>query len=208
MTVYLVRHGETDWNREGRYQGQRESHLTETGRAQAEALADALGAASIARVISSPLARCFDTAVPLASRLGVNVEVDSRLIEIAHGAWEGRLREEIERNDQQRMRDWRESPERVHFDGGESLEDVLLRWQAFARSIDATYDIAVVTHDVLVRLALLDVTHRPISRLWEPRVCNGAYARFTVENGVWHIVDECVDEHLGALLVDTARQAL
>ena len=208
MTLYIVRHGETDWNREGRYQGQLESHLTQTGSAQAEALAQALSSAPIARVTSSPLARCFDTAAPLASRLGLTVEVEPRLIEIGHGTWEGRLRDEIERNDPQRMRDWREYPDRVHFDGGESLEDVLHRWRAFARTIDGKNDVAVVTHDVLVRLALLDATRQPLSRLWEPRVCNGAYARFAVDDGVWRVLDECVDDHLGALLVDTARQAL
>ncbi len=208
MILYLARHGETDWNREGRYQGQRESHLTPTGSAQAEALAQALGSTSIARVISSPLARCFNTAVPLASSLNCTVEVDSRLIEIGHGTWEGRLRDEIERDDPQRMRDWRECPDRVRFDGGESLEDVMQRWRAFARSIDGKNDTAVVTHDVLVRLALLDATGAPLSGFWKPRVCNGAYARFAVNDGMWHVLDECVDDHLGALLVDTARQAL
>ena len=208
MIVYVARHGETDWNREGRYQGQRESRLTMTGIAQAQALAQALGAASIARVISSPLARCLDTAAPLAARLDLDVEVDLRLIEIGHGTWEGRLRDEIERDDPQRMRDWREYPDRVRFDGGESLQDVLERWRAFARSIDGNNDIAVVTHDVLVRLAIVDATGQPLSRLWDARVRNGAYARFAVTNGVWRVLDECVEGHLGELLVDTARQAL
>jgi phosphoserine phosphatase len=206
--LYVARHGETDWNREGRYQGQRESHLTSTGRAQAEALANALGSEPITRVISSPLARCVDTAAPLAGRLGVDLEVDRRLLEIAHGTWEGRLRDEIERDDPQTMTAWRDRPDRVHFEGGESLEDVLARWRAFARSIDGKNDIAVVTHDVLVRLALLDAARRPLSRLWEPRVVNGGYARFHVEDGALRVLDECVDDHLGALLVDIARQAL
>lgn len=209
MILYVVRHGETDWNREGRYQGQRESHLTATGRAQAQALADALAGASISRVITSPLARCVDTAAPLAARLGVNVEVDSRLIEIAHGTWEGRLRAEIERDDPQRMRAWRESPERVQFDGGESLEDVVARWRAFAAELDGENNIAVVTHDVLVRLALLDAARRSLSELWKPRVVNGGYARLAVEkNHKLRVLDECIDDHLGALLVDTAGQAL
>lgn len=208
MTIYVARHGETDWNREGRYQGQRESHLTQTGRQQAEALANALGKAPISRVISSPLARCVDTAAPLAARLGVDVEIDPLLIEIAHGTWEGRLREDLEREDPDVMRAWREAPERVHFDGGESLEDVMKRWRAFAAKVGGNDGVAVVTHDVLVRLALLNAQERPLSQLWEPQVRNGAYARFAVDRGVWRVLDACVDEHLGDLLVDTARQAL
>jgi probable phosphoglycerate mutase len=208
MNVYVARHGETDWNREGRYQGQCESHLTATGRAQADALAEALSVCGIERIVSSPLARCRDTASPLALVTGCAVEVDARLIEIAHGDWEGRLREEIERDDAARMRAWREEPDTVHFSGGESLEQVMERWHAFARGIDGNTDVAVITHDVLVRLALLDATNRPLSRFWEPRVVNGGYARFTIENGEWRVLDECVDAHLGDLLVDTERQAL
>ncbi|MBV8636849.1 MAG: histidine phosphatase family protein [Candidatus Eremiobacteraeota bacterium] len=208
MIVSIVRHGETDWNREGRYQGQRESRLTETGRQQANALADALGGARISRVISSPLARCVDTAAPLAARLGVDIEVDRRLIEISHGTWEGRLREDLEREDPEVLRAWRETPERVRFEGGESLDDVMQRWRAFARTIGENADVAIVTHDVLVRLALLDAAHRPLSQLWEPQVRNGAYARFSVDGGIWQVLDACVDDHLGDLLVDTARQAL
>ena len=208
MMVYVARHGETDWNRDGRYQGQLQSRLTETGREQARALANALGESPISRVISSPLARCVDTAAPLAARLGVEIEIDPRLIEISHGTWEGRLRDEIEREDPETMRAWRETPERVQFEGGESLDDVIQRWREFARTVGGNHRIAVVTHDVLVRLALLDAERRSLSQLWEPRVRNGAYARFSVEDDVWQVLDDCVDDHLGGLLVDTARQAL
>ncbi len=208
MFIYVARHGETDWNREARYQGQRESHLTQTGQEQAQALARALGDAPIAAVISSPLARCVDSASPLAAHLGLDVQIDRRLIEISHGTWEGRLRAEIERNDPDAIRAWRETPERVHFHGGESLENVMERWRAFARSIGGGDGIAVVTHDVLVRLALLAAAGRPLCDFWEPRVRNGAYARFEVDNGAWRVLDECVDGHLGTLVTDATRQAL
>ena len=122
--IYVARHGETDWNREGRYQGQRESQLTGTGIAQARALAGALAQRGITRVITSPLARCVETAGPLAQRLGIPFETDPDLIEIAHGTWEGRLRASIEREDPQAMRTWREHPEQVQFEGGESLAQV------------------------------------------------------------------------------------
>jgi len=59
-------------------------------------------------------------------------KTDDRLIEIAHGTWEGRLRDEIEQDDPETMRRWREAPETVRFDGGESLADVDARWRAFA----------------------------------------------------------------------------
>lgn len=208
MILYIARHGETDWNHEGRYQGQRESHLTARGRAQAEALGEALAEKSIGRIVSSPLARCADTAQPLSVRAGVPVETDRRLIEIAHGDWEGRLRVDIERDDPELMRRWREKPDEVRFHGGESLADVFARWRAFVDDLAGKNSIAVITHDVLVRLALLDATDRPLSRLWDPRVVNGGYARLSVEAGRLRVLDECIDAHLSGLLVDTKGQAL
>ncbi|MHB1770043.1 MAG: histidine phosphatase family protein, partial [Minisyncoccota bacterium] len=150
MIVYVARHGETDWNREGRYQGRRESHLTARGRAQAAALARALEGVSVGRVVSSPLARCAETAEPIALQHGVTLEKDARLIEIAHGTWEGRLRADIEREDPSTMRAWREQPQRVDFAGGESLSQVLERWRTFAGELAGNDDVVLVTHDAVV----------------------------------------------------------
>jgi len=205
--IYIARHGETDWNRAGRYQGQRESQLTGTGVAQARALADALAQRGITRVTSSPLARCVETARPLAQRLGLPLETDADLIEIAHGTWEGRLRASIEREDPQAIRTWREHPEQVQFEGGESLGQVDARWRAFMRRNQDADGIAIVTHDVIVRLAILAATGAPLAQLWEPRVVNGGYAVLRGGNP-WELVEGCVADHLDGLRVDTASQAL
>lgn len=208
MRLYAARHGETDWNYEGRYQGQRESTLTPLGRRQAQALGGALAECNAARIVASPLRRCVETARALAVRLGVRVETDARLLEIAHGTWEGRLREEIERIDGERMRAWREAPDTVTFEGGESLADVERRWRAFADSLTGHNDVVVVTHDVLVRLAILGATHRNSALLWQPHVRNGGYAVFERAPAGWDLVEECHDAHLDGLLADANRQAL
>ena len=205
--IYVARHGETDWNREGRYQGQRESRLTQTGVAQADALVQALGGQRVMRVIASPLARCVESAQPLARARGVAVETNANLLEIAHGTWEGRLRAEIERDDAQTTRLWREYPQLVQFEGGETLHDVAHRWRVFVEQLGDADDVAVVTHDVVVRIAVLLAMQRPLAELWEPRVVNGGFARFR-GGGSWELLDACVDAHLGSLLVDTAAQAL
>ncbi|HEY1975631.1 MAG TPA: histidine phosphatase family protein [Candidatus Baltobacteraceae bacterium] len=208
MRLYVARHGETDWNFAGRYQGQRESTLTELGMQQARALAGDLSQSGARRVIASPLQRCVETARPLAESLECPIDTDARLLEIAHGTWEGRLREEIERADGERMRAWRTAPHTVTFAGGESLADVDRRWRAFAGSLPGENDVVVVTHDVLVRLAILAATHRPPSQLWRPRVRNGGYALFEKTSGGWDLVEECHDSHLDGFLADTSRQAL
>lgn len=206
--VYVARHGETEWNREGRYQGQRESALTATGRAQAEALAGAFAGVALDRIVSSPLGRCVETALPLARGHGLHLERDARLIEIAHGDWEGRLRSDIQRDDASTLRAWQQSPADVTFRGGESLENVRDRWDAFIQTLDGKSNVMVVTHDVVVRIAILVATGQPLDRLWEPRVINGGYATFAHDDGRLSLRDECADRHLEGLLVDTAQQAL
>jgi broad specificity phosphatase PhoE len=94
-TLLLARHGETDWNREGRWQGWADPPLNETGRAQARELADQLRATPFDAVYSSDLKRARETAEILAAPHRVPVVVDPGLREIDVGSWSGLTREEI-----------------------------------------------------------------------------------------------------------------
>lgn len=208
VRVYVARHGETTWNLAGRYQGRRESELTELGTAQALALAAAMDAARARRVVSSPMLRCTTTAQPSADRLGVRVETDDRLTEIAHGTWEGRLRDEIAANDPARYRAWRNDPAHVQFENGETIAQVLERWRDFAASFRPDVPALVVTHDAVVRVALLDATGRALDAFWDARVENGAYAVFDVSAAGWTLIEENVAAHLGSLRASTEGQAL
>lgn len=208
MRVYIARHGETTWNLAGRYQGRRESALTALGMRQAFALAEAMHAHEIGRVIASPLLRCTATAKPTAERANLRVETDDRLLEIAHGTWEGRMREEIAANDGARYRAWRENPDHVAFDGGETPQAVRARWRDFAAALRPDVPTLIVTHDAVVRVALLDGLGEDLRAFWRTRVENGAYAIFDVEDGRWTLIDERVDAHLAGLRADTATQAL
>jgi broad specificity phosphatase PhoE len=93
-TLLLVRHGETDWNRDGRWQGQSDTPLNEVGRQQAVRVAEELDGIDV--VYSSDLARARETAEIVAERLGLDVELDERLRERSFGAWEGKTGPEIE----------------------------------------------------------------------------------------------------------------
>jgi broad specificity phosphatase PhoE len=206
--VRIARHGETTWNAVGRYQGRLETPLSPLGQAQARALAAALADKDVRRIISSPLVRCMQTALPLSVLTGVPIEPEPLLLEIAHGTWEGRYREEIARTEPELFRQWREHPDRVHFQGGESLADVLARWKAFLAKFKPDVNTLLVTHDIVVRIALLERTGRPITQLRTVRALNGAYAEFEVEDGVWTLRAECVAEHLAGQTADPERQAL
>ncbi len=208
MNVYLARHGETTWNVAGRYQGRRESELTPLGSAQAAALAAAMRAAHAGRVIASPMLRTAVTAQPAAEALGVPLETDARLIEIAHGTWEGRLRDEIAANDAARYRAWRDDPASATFHSGETLAQVRERWRAFARSFASEVPTLVVTHDAVVRVALLDALGLDLDAFWKVEVENGAYALFEVAGGRWTLREQCVRDHLGPLRAAVESQAL
>jgi len=213
--IWLARHGETTWNVEGRYQGRLESPLSELGMRQAAALALHFSAVLArsetvpARVVSSPLGRCVETARPSAEALGVPLETDARLIEIAHGTWEGRYRDELAANDPERYRTWRTDPAHVSFDGGETVRDVLERWRSFAAELALRDEPAlVVTHDAVVRCALVDLEDRSLDDFWNVRVENGAYALLARRAGRFEIVEQCVHAHLAGLRAPIGGQAL
>ncbi len=91
--IYLLRHGQTDYNRDGRMQGQLESSLTDLGRAQVEAMAERLLAEitdpSGWRLLASPLQRTRQSAAIISAALGLEVEIAPPLIEVGCGDWEG-----------------------------------------------------------------------------------------------------------------------
>jgi probable phosphoglycerate mutase len=87
--ILFARHGETDWNRERRYQGHADEPLNETGRAQARELAASLRGATYSIVYSSDLRRASETAEMVADALGLQVRLDPRLREIDVGSWQG-----------------------------------------------------------------------------------------------------------------------
>jgi broad specificity phosphatase PhoE len=95
-TILLARHGETEWNRDGRFQGHADPSLTELGRAQAGALAESLGDEAFDAVYASDLRRAYETAEIVGSRLGLAVEREAGLREIDVGSWQGLTRIEID----------------------------------------------------------------------------------------------------------------
>ncbi len=178
--------------------------------AQRFAHAPARGEAVPARIVTSPLLRCRETAQATASVLGIAAGSDERLIEIAHGTWEGRCRAEIAANDPERYRTWRDDPAHAAFERGETLRDVAARWVAFSRDLTAwREDTLIVTHDAVVRCALIALQARPLAEFWEMPVENGAFALVERgEDGTLALRESCIANHLAGLRADAATQAL
>lgn len=148
--LVLVRHGQSEWNAEQRVQGQSGTGLSETGRLQAEAVADWLGEVfGEATVVASDLQRCRETAAPIARRLGVDVRWDEALRERSFGSWEGRTLAELQAQDADRWLRWRQGEDVVSEVGGESGESLARRSAAAFRSLADPEDrrtVVLVTH--------------------------------------------------------------
>ncbi len=133
MTRFLLaRHGQTDWNQQGRYQGHADPPLNRTGKAQAVDLASQVASSSIEAVYSSDLRRAVETARIIASRLHVESRVDRRLREIGLGEWEGMLIGDIMEKYPQEWRMREIDPLNARSPGGETLGELADRVVSFA----------------------------------------------------------------------------
>ena len=121
LRLVLVRHGETAWNRERRYQGWRDTPLSATGRVQAEAAGRLLARQPLAAVWSSPLERARDTAAAIAAPLGLLVREEAAFKEMRFGEWEGLTRDEASAQFPSLYRAWAETPHLVTLPGAETL---------------------------------------------------------------------------------------
>ena len=91
MRFFIIRHGETAWNTEGRFQGQRDTELNERGLEQSRRAADFLAGHKFDAVTSSPLKRALTLAEMIAGKCAAKTEIIPAFTEINHGDWEGRL---------------------------------------------------------------------------------------------------------------------
>ena len=112
--AYLIRHGETEWNRELVFRGRADIPLGERGREQAGLLAEALSGDRLQAVYSSPLSRARGTAEPLSDALGLSVLTDDRLLDMSFGEWEGLPLADVERQWPDLCQAWRHAPHRLH----------------------------------------------------------------------------------------------
>jgi probable phosphoglycerate mutase len=149
----LIRHGETEWNRQGLWQGHQDSPLTARGLAQAEQLAAELADSAIDRFACSDLGRCRQTAAPLASALGMEPELRPELRELDVGSWSGLGREQIARFDAEQLRRF-DAREDVRPGGGEKRSELAERVHGFVEQLALESPgacIVLVTHSGVVR---------------------------------------------------------
>ena len=223
--ILLVRHGETDWNRDKKFQGQMDVPLNDNGRQQAEQCAEFLKGIHIDRAISSPMLRPKETAeVILKNHLGVELELDENLVEIGHGLWEGKFESEIEAGFPGELQRWKDSPETVQMPEGENLKQVWersrLAWKAMLDSAIAPLDgediahtqtILVVAHDAVNKALLCQLLGLGPEYFWTFKQGNGAVSVIDYPKGPESrpmIQSLNITSFIGGVLDKTAAGAL
>ncbi|MBM0741397.1 histidine phosphatase family protein [Phormidium sp. CLA17] len=180
--LLLVRHGETEWNRQKRFQGQIDVPLNDNGRSQSNQAAEFLKAIPIDHAITSPMLRPKETAeVILQHHPDVALDFEDNLKEISHGLWEGKLESEIEQEFPGELQRWQQTPEVVQMPAGENLQQV---WDRATTAWDEIVQAAVnqpkpgttlvVAHDAVNKAILCYVLGLEPNRFWSFKQGNGA----------------------------------
>ena len=214
--LLLVRHGETDWNRDGRFQGQIDIPLNARGISQAKAAQGFLADVAIHRAYTSTMARPRQTAeVILEAHPGVPLTSASGLVEIGHGLWEGCLEEEIASSWPDLLADWKRLPHTVQMPEGETLQEVwdrsLASWQAIVRGLAQEETALVVAHDAVNKTILCALLGLSPADIWMVKQGNGGVSVVDYPQGSGGApVVSCLNltGHLGGVLDRTAAGAL
>ncbi|WP_432664861.1 histidine phosphatase family protein [Wukongibacter baidiensis] len=160
LKLYLIRHGETIWNKECKTQGCRNIQLSKMGVLQGKQIAEKLKRRndSFKRIFTSDLDRCYLTASFIAQELNIDIEVNSNLREMSFGEWEGLTIEEIKELYNEEYRSWRSQPYKSSIPNGEDLRGVQKRCLEAVDKIMERYDncsIVIVSHSVAIKTMIL-----------------------------------------------------
>lgn len=211
IRIILLRHGETTWNIEGRYQGQEDTPLSPRGLEQGRKAALALKNIPIDRAISSPLSRSFETCRMASDYHHLTVMKDGRLIEISHGLWEGIHADEIEARYPKEFRLWHTHPEQVQMPEGENLEDVRKRAREAFDEYAAKYDgetVLVAAHDAVNKAIICDLLGLDMSHFWQIKQDNACINVLECDKGIWRLVTLNSTAHLGYLVSGIEQKGL
>ena len=169
-TVYLVRHGQTAWNKEEVFRGRADIPLNETGRKEALLTGQYLKGVKVDLVYSSSLSRAVETAEAIARHQGKEVQILDGLIDIRFGRWQGVSHEEVRERYGDLYRQWKDTPHLIRFPGGESLEEVRERalrviYEAIQNHADET--LVMVSHRVVNKILLCGFLGLDNSHFWQ-----------------------------------------
>lgn len=169
-SVYLIRHGQTTWNKEEIFRGRADISLNEVGLREAELVGEYLKEKDIHAIYSSPLSRAMETARRIAQFFNLKVQFLEGITDMSFGKWEGRPLKEVQINDRELYRQWREQPHLVRLPGGESLDEVRARAMAALKEVIQYHhgkNIVLVSHRVVNKVIICGILEIDNSHFWQ-----------------------------------------
>jgi len=190
--IYIARHGETEWNRDGKLQGWKDAPLTEKGKKQAEALRERLEEVEFDAVYCSPLGRTLKTAEIALDGKDISVMKDERLKEINMGKWEGTKGEEIKKRFPELYFDFWERPHAYNPISGESFHDLKERVVSFIEEVLEKHgdeNILIVSHGCASKVMMSYFEGRSLKDIWEqPKLEEACLNLVKIEDGEPEII--------------------
>lgn len=188
QTLYLIRHGESEWNRQGRIQGALDSDLSGLGREQARLIGVAFAEKQVHSVVSSTATRALETCrIALKAFAGrVPCEKSALLREINLGAWEGMTAAELKRRSPDQVDLWFHRPSQVRIEGGETMRSFRLRiMREMRRLLAARPDrtVAVFTHGGVICTCLTGLLGLKLDDMWRFKIHNGSITKIIFPMG-------------------------
>ncbi len=208
MKIYITRHGETQWNQQGRMQGRQNSSLTAKGISDAKKLQKRLASVEFHHIYSSPLGRALETAEILRGDRNLPIEEVSHFREMHFGLWEGRTLGEIEGVYGEGYRNFWEAPEKFQPVEGESFEELLARVGHGLRLLGRRKDqgeavCLLVAHAVVIKAIYVLVKNLSVKEFWNPPFMygtnlsileiKGEERRFLLEGDMGHLQEVAQD---------------
>ncbi len=204
--IYLVRHGQTQWNREEIFRGTVDVPLNEIGRKEAQLVAEALSGQAIQAVYSSPLNRAKDTAEAIARFHGLEVRIIEGLRDLSFGEWQGVSHVTVRERYPDLYRRWLQEPQTVTFPGGESLKVLQSRTVEAVRQVILNHvedTIVMVSHRVVNRVLICGLVGIDLSRFWQIGQDTTAINVLICKKG--HFVLTCLNDTCHLRSVDEDR---
>jgi broad specificity phosphatase PhoE len=168
--IYVVRHGQTAWNKEEIFRGRTDVPLNEMGLKEASLAAEFFRGREVQAIYSSPLSRAWQTAGKIAEVVRREVVSLDGINDMSFGAWEGQPLRNVQKNDSERYNQWGEAPHLVKIPGGETLDDVRLRAMAALEEVIRSHagaSIVLVSHRVINKVLICGILGLDNSHFWQ-----------------------------------------
>ena len=188
MNLYIIRHGQTKWNKEEVFRGTKDIPLNDVGMQEATALGEYLKDTHFDAIYTSPLSRATQTAEALGRAVSLDPVEEPNLIDLNFGTWQGVSHEEVKKKYSDLYRTWINTPEKAHFPEGESLQEVLNRVDTLMETLLGKHigqTIALVSHRVVCKVLICRLLGLGLGHFWQIQQSTACLNRFRYHKGSW-----------------------